>query len=81
MAIINSYPETLTVSSNDLLIVSSSTQSDSTKNVKASTLNTYFSNNIVNIANNFADDTAAATGGIAVGGLYHTAGVVKVRIA
>ena len=81
MAIINSYPETLTVSSNDLLIVSSSTQSDSTKNAKASTLNTYFSNNIVNIANNFVDDTAAATGGIAVGGLYHTAGVVKVRIA
>lgn len=80
MAIINSYPETLTVSSNDLLIISSSTQSNSTKNVKASTLNTYFSNNIVNIANNFVDDASATAGGIVVGGLYHTAGVVKVRI-
>lgn len=80
MAIINSYPETLTVSSNDLLIISSSTQSNSTKNVKASTLNTYFNNNIVNIANNFVDDASATAGGIVVGGLYHTAGVVKVRI-
>ena len=29
----------------------------------------------------YADDTAAATGGIAIGGLYHTAGAVKVRVA
>jgi len=30
---------------------------------------------------NFADDTAAAAGGIPVGGLYHNAGVVRIRIA
>ena len=30
---------------------------------------------------NFADDTAAAAGGIPVGGLYHSAGVLKIRIA
>ncbi len=33
------------------------------------------------VAANFADDAAAATGLVAVGGLYHTAGVVKVRLA
>lgn len=34
----------------------------------------------INVADNFANDAAAATGGIAVGGLYHTAGAVKVRL-
>jgi len=29
---------------------------------------------------NFADDTAAAAGGIPVGGLYHNAGVLRIRI-
>lgn len=32
------------------------------------------------VAADFADDTAAATGLIPVGGLYHTGGVVKVRL-
>lgn len=31
------------------------------------------------VADNFADDTAAATGGVPVGGLYHNAGAVRVR--
>lgn len=35
---------------------------------------------VFDIADNFADDAAAATGGIAIGGLYHTAGTVKVRL-
>ena len=30
---------------------------------------------------NFADDTAAATGGISLGGVYHTDGALKIRIA
>ncbi len=30
---------------------------------------------------NFADDTAAATGGIPLGGVYHTSGTLKIRIA
>jgi hypothetical protein len=81
MAIINSYPEIFTILSDDLFIVSSSIKNETTKNAKASTLNTYFSNNAVSVANDFTDDTAAATGGINVGGLYHTSGVVKVRIA
>lgn len=32
------------------------------------------------VAANFVDDAAAAAGGIPVGGLYHTAGTVKIRI-
>lgn len=32
------------------------------------------------VAGNYANDTAAAAGGIAVGGMYHTAGVVKIRL-
>jgi hypothetical protein len=32
------------------------------------------------VANNFANDAEAAVGGIAVGGLYHTAGTVKIRL-
>lgn len=30
---------------------------------------------------NFADDTAAATGGVVVGGLYRTASALKIRVA
>jgi len=33
------------------------------------------------VANDFANDAAAAIGGIAVGRLYHTAGVVKIRLS
>jgi hypothetical protein len=29
---------------------------------------------------NFADDSAAATGGIPIGGLYHTSGTIKIRL-
>ena len=29
----------------------------------------------------FADDTAAATGGVALGGVYHTSGALKIRVA
>lgn len=29
----------------------------------------------------YANDSAAAAGGVAVGGLYHTTGTVKVRLA
>lgn len=32
------------------------------------------------IADDYADDAAAAVGGIAVGQLYHTSGVVKIRL-
>ena len=33
------------------------------------------------VADNYADDAAAAVGGIAVGAMYHTAGVVKIRLS
>ena len=32
------------------------------------------------LSHNFADDTAAATGGVPVGGLYHNAGQVRIRV-
>ena len=35
----------------------------------------------VNTADNYVDDVAAAAGGVPVGGLYHTSGTVKVRLA
>lgn len=35
---------------------------------------------LVDPDNNFADDAAAAAGEIAIGGLYHTNGTVKIRV-
>jgi hypothetical protein len=35
---------------------------------------------LVKVGSNYADDAGAATGGVAVGGLYHTNGTVKVRL-
>lgn len=35
----------------------------------------------VAVADDFADDAAAATGGIGIGELYHTSGAVKIRVA
>lgn len=32
------------------------------------------------VSGNYANDAAAASGGIAVGGMYHTSGVVKIRL-
>jgi len=37
-------------------------------------------NDLPQVADNFANDAAAAIGGIAIGGLYHTAGTVKIRL-
>ena len=33
------------------------------------------------VAKNYADDAAAATAGVPVGGIYHTSGAMKVRLA
>ena len=79
MALINSYQETLTLSNSDLVVVSNS--GGVTKQAKVETLIEFASDNIVKVADNFANDSAAATGGVAVGGLYHTNGVVKIRLA
>ena len=37
-------------------------------------------NQLPQVANDFVNDAAATIGGIVVGGLYHTAGVVKIRL-
>ena len=79
MALINSYQETLTLSNSDLIVVSNS--EGITKQAKIETLVEFTSDNTVKVADNFANDSAAATGGVAVGGLYHTNGVVKIRLA
>ncbi len=79
MAAINSYQETLTLANSDLVVVSDA--NGTTKQAKVETLVSFTNNNIVKVADNFADDSAAATGGIAVGGLYHTNGTVKIRLA
>jgi translation initiation factor 2 gamma subunit (eIF-2gamma) len=34
----------------------------------------------INIPGTYANDTAAATAGVRIGGLYHTTGTVKVRL-
>ena len=52
--------------------------------VVAETMNTttVFQLQIANYASNaFADDAAAAAGGIPLGGVYHTAGALKIRIS
>ena len=79
MAAINSYQETLTLANSDLVVVSD--VNGTTKQAKVETLVSFTNNNIVKVADNFANDSAAATGGVAVGGLYHTDGVVKIRLA
>ena len=79
MAAINSYQETLTLANSDLVVVSD--VNGTTKQAKVETLVSFTNNNIVKVADNFADDSAAATGGIAMGGLYHTNGTVKIRLA
>ena len=35
---------------------------------------------IGNTLSNYANDAAAASGGVAIGGLYHNAGAVRVRL-
>jgi len=35
---------------------------------------------VLAVANDFANDAAAAAGGIVLGGLYHTTGAVKIRL-
>tara|TARA_R100000541_G_scaffold5208_1_gene12662 strand:- start:470 stop:889 length:420 start_codon:yes stop_codon:yes gene_type:complete len=41
----------------------------------------YVSNPSELVSLNFANDTLAGAGGVAVGGLYHTAGTVKIRLS
>lgn len=59
---------------NDLL--ASNTDGGVTQSAVVTALST-----LVEVSNDFIDDTAAAIGGIAVGGLYHTSGIVKIRLS
>ena len=69
----------LTTSSSfgDILYKSGSiwTSSTNVKLVSGSVILSYVSSSL-----NFANDTAAATGGVPLGGLYHTSGSIKIRL-
>lgn len=70
-------PVITTLSSNDLLIVEQFVSNTTSKTTAISGLN--FKKTIV--GGPFANDTAAGTGGVAIGQLYYTAaGDVKVRL-
>lgn len=65
----------------DLLNVSWSSVTGTKNRQEPNKSGTYaMTNDLPQIADNFANDAAAAIGGIAVGGLYHTAGTVKIRL-
>lgn len=48
-----------------------------TKQVIVSAIGNGIGNNLAN----YADDTAAAAGGVAIGGMYRTGSLVKVRVS
>ena len=65
----------------DILNVSWSSVTGTKNRQEPNKSGTYaMTNDLPQIADNFANDAAAAIGGIAVGGLYHTAGTVKIRL-
>ena len=55
-------------------------QTNDNINTALSKIDSTIGDPIVSISANYADDSAAATGGIPVGGLYHTSGTVKIRL-
>lgn len=52
-------------------------QSGVTKQVIVSAIGNGIGNNLAN----YSDDTAAAAGGVAIGGMYRTGSLVKVRVS
>lgn len=71
------------IRSSDTIQINSVTQVGTIPNI-VNTLKSsvfYLSTAVIDVASDFADDAAAATGLIPVGGFYHTSGAVKVRLA
>jgi hypothetical protein len=62
-------------SSIDTRIVAVSSSIDTRLNAVSQSLSSS-----INIPGTYANDTAAATAGVKIGGLYHTSGTVKVRL-
>lgn len=89
MATINTYNNDSTIEAADKLIGSDgSTGADAgkTKNYTVSSLTTYVSQNLSNPVKissltNAADDSAAATAGVPVNGLYRDGSTLKIRVS
>lgn len=89
MAIINTYSNDSTIHGEDKLIGSDGTtgaDAGKTKNYQVDTLTSYVSSNLSgNIKmtglTNAADDSAAATAGVAVGQVYRNGSVLQIRVA
>jgi uncharacterized delta-60 repeat protein len=87
------YDYSITANSNQLLISSSNTYFSGDANISGSitgslllvtgnaNINGVITYPQVSASFNFANDTAAAGGGVPLGGLYHTSGSIKIRLA
>lgn len=89
MANIGTYSNDSTINAADKLIGSDGTSgadSGKTKNYTVSSLTTHIAANLssplkISGLSEAADDTAAASAGIAVNGLYRTGSVLKIRVS
>jgi hypothetical protein len=61
------------------LTISGSTTNHNTASFSGIVLASGSANSV--LASNFADDTAANSGGIPIGGIYHTNGAIKIRLS
>jgi hypothetical protein len=81
MAIIYSYPLKTTVKNSDQFVISiAPTSGVGAFQTNSITFETLKDSILSVIEFDFADDTAAAAGGVPVGGLYHNAGALRVRL-
>ncbi len=89
MANIGTYSNDATIDSADKLIGTDGTSgadSGKTKNYTVSSLTTHIASNLsspvkISGLSNAADDTAAATAGVPVNGLYRDGSVLKIRVS
>lgn len=65
----------------DTVVINGSTFSGTLAQLRQSLEDNIFTPQGLNTSDSYADDTAAGVGGIPIGGLYHTAGSVKIRLA
>jgi len=74
--LIDSYTEKVSIAGPNGVVVSGSLNVSGSMDVDGFTILSTVSSSY-----NFADDTAAASGGVPLGGLYHTSGTIKIRLA
>jgi len=85
MAKISTYNNDGTIEAGDKLIGtdgSSGADGGKTKNYTVAALETFmFTSPSITGLGDYADDTAAAAGGVAVSGLYRTGSILKIRVS